>query len=53
MTKKEFDNEIIYYFTKQILRDLKSNGYLSQIECDVVIMKIKAEYEPYFDLLSD
>ncbi len=53
MTKKEFDNEIIYYFTKQMLKDLKSNGDLSQVECDTVIRKIKAEFEPYFDLLSD
>lgn len=53
MTKEEFDNEIIYYFTKRILKELKLNGILSQAEYDTVLMKIKVDYKPYFDLLSD
>lgn len=53
MTKEEFDNEIIYYFTKGILKELKKNAVINQVEYVQVIVKIKSEISPYFDLLSD
>lgn len=53
MTKEEFDNEIIYYFTKHMLKKLKANAVISQAEYEQVIGKIKSEISPYFDLLSD
>ena len=53
MKAEEVLKEIEYYFTKFMIKDMVAKNVISTKEYDVVMEKIKAKYDPYFDLLSD
>ena len=53
MKAEEELKEIEYYFTKFMIKDMVAKSVISTKEYDVVMEKIKAKYDPYFDLLSD
>ena len=53
MTKSEMQDEIEYYLTKLMLKDMVLNNTLTSKEYQLIMAKIKEKYEPYYDLLSD